>query len=65
MDAIKPGMCYRLDNGQTIRVLSIFGAQVRYDVFDESKKDWIQSDRLIPAVVLKELDACPVPLRNR
>ena len=64
-DDIKPKQCYRLTNGQIIRVMSVFGAQVRYDIFDETKTDWVQSVTPLPAAMLKELEACPVPLRNR
>ena len=63
-EAITPGTCYRLTNAQVIRVLSVFGSQVRYDVFDETRKDWVQSEKSIPAAMLKELETCPVPLRN-
>jgi hypothetical protein len=61
---IKPGQCFRLGNGQTIRVLSVYAGQVRYDIFDKNKMDWCQSERTIPAVLLTTAESCPVPARK-
>jgi hypothetical protein len=56
---IKPKQCYRLESGQIIRVMTVYASQVRYDVFDERDRKWVQSAGSIPAAMVKE--PCPDP----
>lgn len=61
MDSITPGTCYRLSDGRVIRVMSVFGGFVRFDVFDETNREWYQSEKTLPVGMLKEQQNCPVP----
>ena len=55
---IQPTLCYRLDNGQVIRITSVNSAQVSYDVFDKRQQVWIQSYNPVPvSMTAKEIEA--------
>ena len=56
---IKPDFCYRLDNGQVIRVTVVNAAQVSYDVFDKQHRVWVQSCNPVPVSMVKELCTDP------
>ena len=51
---ITPGTCYRLVNGQIVRVISVSDISARCDIFDEAQKKWVQLFNPLPLVALKE-----------
>jgi hypothetical protein len=66
---IKPGECYRLVNGQVIRVVSVVGSHIRYDIYDHVAQKWFEYPSVVPCSAAKEPaddpSKCLVPKRQQ
>jgi hypothetical protein len=68
-EEIKPGKCYRLVNGQVIRVETVDGSQIRYDIYDHVAQKWFEFPSVVPCAAAKEPaedpSQCQVPKRQQ